>query len=341
MAQIFSALFGNAAVKERLGAAIANGTLPHALILSGPEGSGRRTLSRQIAAALLCTGDRGAALPCGTCNNCRRVYEGIYPDLHILAPEAGKTLIPVAKIREMRAEMSLSAVEGSYRIFIIEDAECMNAAAQNALLVSLEEPPEGVVIMLITKSEEALLTTVRSRSQTIRTELFDTDRLARYLMRNDRYAALVGSDPLKADALLESAHGCIGTAEALLAGGGMTDVMHRRELVDGVIAALCERDTLPLYDAIRALPSTKRDELSDALLLLQEALRDLILLKRTADVHLLYYTDKAAATALSEKIGIRRLLALSDTADEAVEGLSRNANVSIVLATLLRGALAH
>ena len=340
MAQFFSKLFGNAAVKERLGAAIQSGTLPHALIISGPEGSGKRTLSRQIAAALLCT-ERGDALPCGICNNCRRVYEGIYPDLHIIAPEEGKTLIPVAKIREMRAEMSLSAVEGSYRIFIIEDAEGMNAAAQNALLISLEEPPEGVVILLLTKSEEALLTTVRSRAQTIRTELFDNERLSRYLTRNERYAAIANADPAKADALLESAHGCIGMAEALLSGGGLTDIMRQRELVDAVIVALCERDTVPLYDAIRALPSTKRDELADVLRLLGEALRDLILLKRTAEVHLLYYTDKEAAITLSERIGIRRLLSLSDTADEAVESLMRNANVSIVLATILNGALTH
>ena len=112
MASYFPALYGNADTKERLGRAIAGGRLPHALILSGPRGSGRRTLAREIAAALVCEG-RGDPLPCGTCENCRRVREGIFPDLHIVAPDEGKSLIPVAKIREMRAEMSLSAVESA------------------------------------------------------------------------------------------------------------------------------------------------------------------------------------------------------------------------------------
>lgn len=340
MAQIFPDLFGNNATKERLGHLLRTDRFPHALILSGPVGSGRRTLSRQIAAALVCEG-RGEDLPCGMCENCRRVKEGIFPDLHVVAPDEGKSLIPVAKIREMRAEMSLSAVEAGRRIFIIENADAMNAAAQNALLISLEEPPEGVFILLIAESEEALLTTVRSRAQTIRTELFDNDRLFRYLHRNKKFATLSESTPERADALIEGAHGCIGAALSLLEGGGLTEIMKRREAVDAVIAALAERGALPLYDAIHALPASKREELGEVLSLLSEALRDLILLKRAPSVPLLYYTDRDAAISVMERIGIGRLLALSDAAAEAMEDLSRNANVPIVLSSLMHAVTAH
>ena len=336
MAEYFSTLYGNRDTRERLGRAIDGARLPHALILSGPRGSGRRTLAREIAAALVCE-RRTSTLPCGGCEGCRRVREGIFPDLHIVAPDEGKSLIPVAKIREMRAEMSLSAVEGGHRIFIIEDADLMNTTAQNALLVSLEEPPDGVVIMLIAASEDALLSTVRSRAQTIRTELFDTDQLKRYLAQNDRYRALCNTNPARADALLEAAHGTIGEALALLEGSGLTEVMGQREVTDAVITALTSRTPLALYDAIHALPQ-KRDELAAVLGLLYEALRDLILLKREPNAPLLYYTDRAAATALAEGIGLRCLLTLSDAIDEALPDLERNANVPVLLGSLLHAA---
>ena len=340
MAQIFPDLYGNTATKERLGRLLDGDRFPHALIISGPLGSGRRTLARSIAAALVCE-RKGDNLPCGGCENCRRVKEGIFPDLHIVAPDDGKSLIPVAKIREMRTEMSLSAVEGGRRIFIVEDADAMNTAAQNALLISLEEPPDGVFILLITESEEALLTTVRSRAQAVRTELFENDRLWRYLNRNKKFATLAEKTPERADALIEGAHGCIGAALALLEGGGLSDILKRREAVDGVIAALSERGTVPLYDAVHALPSTKRDELCEMLALLSEALRDLILLKRAPSAPLLYYTDRDGAIALMERIGIRRLFALSDAATEAIDDLAKNANVPIVLAGLIRAVMAH
>lgn len=336
MAEYFPALYGNRDTKERLGSAIKSGRLPHALILSGPRGSGRRTLAREIAAALVCEG-QGPAIPCGTCENCRRIREGIFPDLHIVAPDEGKSLIPVGKIREMRAEMSLSAVESPYRIFIIEDAEAMNTTAQNALLISLEEPPDGVVILLLTASEDALLSTVRSRAQTVRTELFDTERLASYLESHDRFRAMRNTDPSRAAALLEAAHGTIGEALTLLEGSGLSEVMGRREAVDGVIGALTARTTLSLYDAIHALPQ-KRDELGEVLALLFEALRDLVLLKRDTGAPLLYYTDRAQAAALADGIGLRRLLALSDAIDLALPDLERNANVPVLLGGLLHTA---
>ena len=339
MAKIFPALYGNTATKERLGRLLRNGRFPHALILSGPEGSGRRTLARAIAAALVCEG--GEDLPCGVCENCRRVKEGIFPDLHVVAPDEGKSLIPVAKIREMRTEMSLSAVEAGRRIFIIENADAMNTAAQNALLISLEEPPDGVFILLIVESEEALLTTVRSRAQTVRTELFENDRLFRYLNQNKKFATLAENTPDRADALIEGAHGCIGAARSLLEGGGLSEVMKRREAVDAVIEALAERGTLPLYDAIHTLPTAKREELCEVLSLLSEALRDLILLKREPTAPMLYYTDREAALALMEKVGIGRLFALSDAAAAAIDDLAKNANVPIVLAGLMHAVAAH
>lgn len=340
MSRFFPDLFGNDSVKARLGRAIESGRLPHALILAGPEGSGRRTLARRIAAALVCeAGSTAPTLPCGRCENCRRVVEGIFPDLHIVAPEEGKSLIPVSRIREMRAEMALSAVEAGRRIFIIEEADRMNAAAQNALLISLEEPPDGVYILLIAESEEALLTTVRSRAQTVKTELFETDELRRYLSADERFAALLSSSPREAAALLEGAHGTIGGALTLLGGDRLAEVLRRRETVDGIVSALTRRGAAPLYEALHALGGGKREEVAELLQLLGEALRDLILLKRDPTAPLVYYYEREGAVALADEIGIRRLLGLSDAAADATEDLGRNANVAVVLSSLVYAAL--
>ncbi len=340
MLRIFPELFGNDAVKERLGRAILADRLPHALILSGPQGSGRRTLARLIAAALVCERRDGAeAIPCGKCENCRRVGEGIFPDLHIIAPDEGKSLIPVAKIREMRAEMSLSAVEAGRRIFIIENADGMNTAAQNALLISLEEPPDGVYIILIAESEESLLSTVRSRAQSVKTELFETRELRRYLERDGRFAELEASSKSRAAALLEGAHGTVGGALALLGGDLLADVLRRREVVDAIVDALAKRGAAPLYEALRPLGTGKREEVAEQLTLLTEALRDLILLKRDPTCPLIYYYEREAAAARADELGIRRLLALADAAAEAIDDLGRNANVAVVLSTLLYAAL--
>lgn len=338
MSRIFPELFGNDAVKERLGRAILSDRLPHALILSGPEGSGRRTLARLIAAALVCE-RKGEDVPCGKCENCRRVREGIFPDLHRIRPDEGKSLIPVAKIREMRAEMSLSAVEAGRRIFIIENADGMNTAAQNALLISLEEPPDGVYILLIAESEEVLLSTVRSRAQSVKTELFETDELRRYLARDPRFTELEATAPSRASALLEGARGTVGGALALLGGDLLTDVLRRRELVDAIVDALAKRGAAPLYEALRPLDTGKREEVAEQLCLLTEALRDLILLKRDPTCPLIYYYERETAQRTADELGIRRLLSLSDAANEAIEDLGRNANVAVVLSTLLYAAL--
>lgn len=341
MAELFPRIHGNHAVKERLAAAIASGTLPHALILVGPPGSGRRLLARELSAALVCTAKGDGALPCGACEACRKVREGIFPDLHVISPEEGKQTIGIAAIREIRAELALSASESPFRVFIIEEADAMNSAAQNALLVALEEPPDGVVFLLVAESEDGLLPTIRSRCQIVRTEIFSDEVLAGYLRGDERFATLLAKDRARADVLIKCADGCLGRALALLDGGTMAAVLAERSTVDAVVTALGERGSAALFSAFRLLPATKREELSDILVLLGDALRDLILLKRDPQAPLLYYADREAALAASEQIGIRRLFTLSDAVAEAREDLGRNANVSVVLSSLLSVATAR
>lgn len=156
----FPHLAGNTELKRALDASMARGTLSHAYILSGPEGSGKRTLARLTAAALVCTG--AASRPCMTCAHCVKAFRDIHPDIRTL-DSGGKELV-VGRIRdELRADAWVRPNEAERKVYIVVHAQDMNAFSQNALLSILEEPPDYAFFLLLAENADALLPTVRSR----------------------------------------------------------------------------------------------------------------------------------------------------------------------------------
>jgi DNA polymerase-3 subunit delta' len=140
--------------------------LPHALLFLGPEGSGRRAVSRELTKALFCkTPENGDS--CGECPTCRRVGAGTHPDYIVLGTEDDSRVIKVEAVRQLIAKASMKPFEAPLSVFVIEKAEAMNDIAQNALLKTLEEPPGRALIILIAPSAETLLATIRSRVQTM------------------------------------------------------------------------------------------------------------------------------------------------------------------------------
>jgi DNA polymerase-3 subunit delta' len=154
--------------------AMLRGRVPHAILLVGPGGAGKTTLALDLAAALLCELDDGSAKPCRACRACRMLASGNHPDLHRLGPSGAGGQIGIGGpdrprgVRDLVAELALLPVEGGFRIAIIEDAHRLNEDAQSALLKTLEEPPNGVVLLLCAEEEDRLLPTVRSRCARIR-----------------------------------------------------------------------------------------------------------------------------------------------------------------------------
>lgn len=178
-------------------------TPPHALMLTGEEGSGKKTLASLYAKALLCenpkriSGTRDMCEPCLTCQSCLQVAAGDHPDILMIAPEEGKAKgrrsISVKTIREtIAAGAYIKPYKGPYKIYLIDHAEKMTEEAQNALLKILEEPPAYIVIMLLATDEESLLATVRSRCVIFHTECVPdqtvTEYLQEYLMVPDYLA---------------------------------------------------------------------------------------------------------------------------------------------------------
>ena len=138
----FADLAGQSALIGQLQHDFARGSYVHAYLLTGPGGTGKRSAAQLCTMAALC---RGEHKPCGACGPCRRVLSGTHPDVHTVVPEKGKQIIGVGVMREMLDTVAVKSFEDGAKVILIPQAERMNAAAQNCLLKTLEEPPEGCV----------------------------------------------------------------------------------------------------------------------------------------------------------------------------------------------------
>jgi DNA polymerase-3 subunit delta' len=253
--------------------------LPHALLLQGPAAVGKSMVATRIAALLNCTGDPPA--PCGACDSCRLVLTGGHPDLSRVkllpkpsvsvpegsepAPEDLRKVIIVDQIRELASRAALAPRVGRRRVFVIDPADQMNAAAQNALLKTLEEPPGSAVVMLVASRPALLLPTIRSRSFAVRFAELATRELAALLERRSMSAA-------EARARAALAEGRPGRALEL----DLDALLERRESILAALEALSERRAAAGRLAEHAAALAGRSELTllDGLGLAEALLRD-------------------------------------------------------------------
>ncbi|MFN2489048.1 MAG: DNA polymerase III subunit delta' [Actinomycetota bacterium] len=184
---------------------ISSGASTHAWLLAGPAGSGKLSAATAMAAALNCRERPGEG--CGRCSACARILRRSHPDVHHIAPEG--PLIAVDVIREqVNPEAARSPFEGLMKVFVIEEADRMNPAAQNSLLKTLEEPQPDTVFILITDNEEEVLETLRSRCRMVRLEPVSEGRIAAVVERD-------GAPPKLAEQAAKLSSGHLEKARAL------------------------------------------------------------------------------------------------------------------------------
>jgi len=208
-------IFGQDAVVADLRGAMSADRLAHGLIFAGPEGVGKATCAAALGAFFLC--ERAESNDaCGKCASCRAIAAGTHPDFHVITKELARiydktgkskaTLLPIDVIRNAVAEPAgRKTVLGKGKVFIIEQAELMTAAAQNALLKTLEEPAGRTLIVLLTTHGNELLPTIRSRCQIFRFAALKPDLVAGELKRR-------GIDAATASTAAELADGSLGVA---------------------------------------------------------------------------------------------------------------------------------
>ncbi len=337
MRRYFPALLGNEKTKSRIGAAIDGGTLPHALLIGGAYGSGKTTLAIEIAAALNCEkrGDGASSLPCGECGCCKRIRELNFPDLKVLSKPKDRATLGVDAIKDFREDMFLSSTESDYKIYVIDDAETMTTEAQNALLKVLEEPPAGVLIMILTTEGDKILTTIKSRAQFIPMSRFSAEELREHLLALSSDAReLYRESTERFESVISVADGRLGEAIRLSSKRLSAECAEEREAILNIARCFCaKRDYRDILEGISLLPA-KRAELTPVLERVISALRDLVAVKQSDKARLIFFTSKEEALSICGGASVKRLLEIYDCVCEAHLMCVRNANISNLLATL-------
>ena len=178
----FSEIIGQDDAKELLSSSIKNKRCSHAYILSGEEGSGKMMLAKRFAAALLCEQQNGDA--CGTCKSCIQAESDNNPDIVYVRHEKPNT-ISVDEIRhQINDDVIIKPYSSPYKVYIVDDADLMNQQAQNALLKTIEEPPEYVVMLLLTVNSLSFLQTILSRCVKIEMKPIRGELIRRELQDN-------------------------------------------------------------------------------------------------------------------------------------------------------------
>lgn len=337
MKEAYTAVIGNDPLRERLMYSVLEETLPHAIILEGAEGSGKRTLARLTAAALMCERkhDKAAPLPCMSCAGCRKVLEDKSPDVIYLGLE-DKTTIGVEAVRFLREDVRILPNDTDHKIYIISDADRMTPQAQNAFLLTLEEPPAYARFFLLCENAGLLLETIRSRAPVLRTQPVSREQMDRYLCENDRRASQMKlSDPKGYSELLCASQKGIGQALEYLDPKTFAPIKQLRALASDFVNTAVKRPTSGAVLPLLTRFSNKRDLLRDQLSTLSDALRDLILLKKSDEAPLSFYADREEAMELCDGISLPALYRLNEAVTGAMEENSRNANVRLCLIHML------
>ncbi len=326
----FSEVLGHARPLDLLARSIARGSLPPSLLFTGPDGVGKRLVAGAVAQALNCLSPNGRDA-CGTCAACRRIAAGTHPDVLVLEPSE-TDVIKIDPVRAVVAAAAYRPFEARRRVIIIDDADCLNADAQDALLKSLEEPGASSVFILVSSRPETLLPTVRSRCARVNFGHLAAGDIVRLLTERHGYT------PEEAHAMAAVADGSLGRA---LDSGSAGYREARAAALSALRTAAGAASPKVRLQAAAGLVSGKtssageREALARRVTMLGSLLRDLALVSNGGRAGQLANGDLAAdLEELAPAFGGDRALKAFAAADRAVAALRRNASPKIVAAWL-------
>jgi DNA polymerase III subunit delta' len=323
-----------------LSRAIARDTLPPSMLLAGPAGVGKRRTALALAQALNCL-DPKSAVPhqgagqtallerdaCGACAACRRISRGVHPDVIVIEPgDSGS--IKIEQVRDVIDRAGYRPFEGRVRVVIVDEADALMPAAQNALLKTLEEPPSASIFILVSSMPDSLLPTVLSRCPRLRFGPLAASDIAGVLMRDHEY------EEADARAVAADADGSVGRALSA-ASADLTEARASAQRLLEHAARVADPsrrlDAAKDLAAKKATPAAEREQLSACLRATASLLRDLGLIADRADPATLANTDLTPQLQkLSRTFDSGRAGRAFSAVDQAIAALERNASPKVV-----------
>ena len=320
----FKDVVGHKEIIKYMKNAIEQKKLSHAYIVNGQRGSGKKLLSRLFAMTLQC--ESGMNEPCGTCRSCMQTKNGNQPDIITVTHEKPSS-ISVDEIREqLNGDILIKPYSSPYKIYIIPEADLMTVQAQNALLKTLEEPPEYAIIFLLTENADNLLATIRSRCVMLKLRNIKDKLVKKYLMEELKVP------DYQAELCAAFAQGNIGRATML------AKSEHFNEIKEDAIQLMKYIDQMELQEIVGAIKQINKYklEVTDYLDILTIWYRDVLLYKATKDVEGLVFSDQLKfikeKAARSSYEGIETILT---SIEKAKQRIKANVNFDLLMELLL------
>ena len=278
----FSEIVGHEQIKEHMQAAIRDKKPFHAYLFQGEEGVGKEALARTFAAGLQCQSE-STDKPCKDCVSCRQMESGNQPDVIWVTRE--KASLGVDEIREQLCNtMDIKPFSSPYKIYLVPEAEKMTEAAQNALLKTIEEPPEYGIVILMTSNISALLPTIQSRCLTMEFRPLSTAVVESFVKEHCQVP------DYQARASAAFAQGNLGKAMRY---AKSEDFIERKDHIISLLRHVEQMDLSEMLAVIKDL-GTRKDEVRDYIDLMVLWYRDVLLFKATKDINQLLFQDEAS-----------------------------------------------
>lgn len=321
----FKHIIGHEQIIQHLREAITSGKVSHAYILSGEDGAGKNLLADAFAMSLQCEEKNGQADACGKCRSCMQATSNNHPDIIRVTHE--KASIGVDDVRiQINNDIQVKPYSSPYKIYIIDEAEKLTEAAQNALLKTIEEPPVYAVLILLTNNLNALLPTILSRCITLKLKAVDQELIRQFLMSEYKVP------DYQAELSAVFAQGNVGKAVKYASSDEFI------ELKEDVLHLLKYLDEMEIYEIIDGLKriSEKKDRINDYLDLMTIWYRDILMYKVTNDLNRLTYKNEYLDISRQANIrsyeGLEKIIA---AIEKAKIRLNANVNFDIAIELML------
>ncbi|MBD5393314.1 MAG: DNA polymerase III subunit [Lachnospiraceae bacterium] len=325
----FKDIVGQEQLKEHLQNAIRLNKISHAYIINGEKSSGKEFIAKIFAMALQCENrcsKEGETEPCGECHSCKQAMSSNHPDIIFITHEKPNT-IGVDDIRsQINGDVAIKPYSGPKKIYIINEGEKMTVQAQNALLKTLEEPPEYAVILILTSNVSALLPTIQSRCVLLNMKPVRDEQVKNFLMEN------MEIPDYKADICVAFARGNIGKAR-LLAKSEEFDKVKEEALT--LLKNINDMEINEIVTAIKKINEYKF-EVSDYLDILSIWYRDVLLFKATHDANDLIFREEIQyIRKVADKSTYEGIEKIIDSLEKSKQRLSANVNFDLTMELLL------